>query len=217
MELLIKRVLQHDADVVVLTEFRPQESGAKIVKLLGEAGYTCSSPARVLAMTHTVLVGSRRPFTIVPLAGIPAGNEQRVLLAQFDGFAILGVYFAQKEEKRVLFDFIIQRCVPMLGERGAVVGDFNTGRAFLDEKESTFACIDSFEQLENSGLVDSWRSRNPDGREFSWYSRFGNGFRIDHIFSTPAMDRALTKIGYDHSPRIGKETDHSAMVAEFNL
>ena len=168
-------------------------------------------------MTHTVLVGSRRPFTIVPLAGIPAGNEQRVLLAQFDGFAILGVYFAQKEEKRVLFDFIMQQCVPMLGVRGAVVGDFNTGRAFLDEKGCSFACIESFEQLENSGLVDSWRSRYADGKEFSWYSNYGNGFRIDHVFSTPAMDRALTKIGYDHEPRIQKETDHSVMMAEFDL
>ena len=117
----------------------------------------------------------------------------------------------------MLFDFIMQRCVPMLGERGAVVGDFNTGRDLLDENGCSFACIDSFKQMARSGLIDSWRSRNPDGREFSWYSRFGNGFRIDHVFSTPAMDRALTKIGYDHETRIQKETDHSAMVAEFDL
>jgi len=71
--------------------------------------------------------------------------------------------------------------------------------------------------MERSGLIDSWRWRNPDEREFSWYSHLGNGFRIDHIFCTESMHQTLTKMGYDHLPRTSKETDHSAMVAEFNL
>jgi exonuclease III len=215
VDLLLKRILSHDAEVVVLTEFHQEASGEKIITCLSEAGYRCASTTGVLPKTNTVLIASRLPFVIVPLPALLAEDNPRALLARFEKFAVLGVYFAQKEEKRSLFDFIRVHGIGLLGTRGLVTGDFNTGRAFLDEKGRSFACIDCFEDLERLGLVDSWRSRNPTGQEHSWYSNFGNGFRIDHVFSTPALDGAITRIGYDHAPRTTKETDHSALITEF--
>ena len=218
IERLLGRILGAEADVVVLTEFHRDASGDKITAALMANGYTCSSPETASPKNNTVMIASRRRFTVVPLVGLSDSDHPRALLAQFEGFSVFGVYFAQKEDKRSLFNFIMQQGVPLLGPRGVVTGDFNTGKAFSDETGRSFYCIDSFEQLEQSGLVDSWRSRNPEAREFSWYSRpWNNGFRIDHIFSTPAMDQAVTRIGYDHLPRTEKETDHSAMVAEFDL
>jgi len=90
-----------------------------------------------------------------------------------------------------------------------VIGGFNTGLPFEDEADNTFYCVNDFNNLLSIPLIDSWRSRNKDKKEFSWYSNSGAGFRIDHILSTPAMDQAIQSIGYDHNPRIKKATDHS--------
>ena len=52
-----------------------------------------------------------------------------------------------------------------------VIGDFNTGRASVDEPGNTFFCRDRFEALETeAGLVDAWRSRNGDRMEPTWFS-----------------------------------------------
>jgi exodeoxyribonuclease III len=215
VDLLLERILQHEPEVVVLTEFHQEESGRKITAGLAKAGFKCATTQGVTPKTNTVLIAGKLPFSIVPLEGLEPKDNERALLARFEGFSVLGVYFAQKEAKRSLFDFIRLQGIGLLGDRGLVTGDFNTGRAFLDEEGRSFDCIDCFEELEHSGLVDSWRSRHPEVKEYTWYSNFGNGFRIDHMLSTPAMDRSITKIAYDHAPRMEKETDHSAMIAEF--
>ena len=129
----------------------------------------------------------------------------------------MGAYFPIKQEKRSVFDFICSRGIELLGTHGVLIGDFNSGKAYLDEVGRTFSCIDCFERLETVGLIDSWRSRNPDGREFSWYSSGGNGFRLDHVFCTAALDAHISSIRYCHMPREQKTSDHSAMIVSFGL
>jgi exodeoxyribonuclease-3 len=55
-----------------------------------------------------------------------------------------------------------------------------------------------------------------DRKEFSWYSPAGNGFRIDHVFSTKEFDKNISYVGNDHAPRLEGETDHSALITECN-
>ena len=97
---------------------------------------------------------------------------------------------------------------------GLVIGDFNTGNFYEDEKNATFSCTREFNELKVNGLIDSWRSRNKDIKEFSWYSHAGNGFRIDHIFSTPIINDRIKDIYYSHNEREQKISDHSAMIVE---
>jgi len=96
-----------------------------------------------------------------------------------------------------------------------IIGDFNTGAHKLDESGSTFYCAEQFDQLSSAGLIDSWRTRNPLLREFSWYSNAGNGFRIDHAFSSSIADGGIQRIYYNHEPRDSGITDHSALVVEY--
>lgn len=112
--------------------------------------------------------------------------------------------------------FIINNIIPALGRRGMILGDFNTGRHYIDEPGKTFYCADSFISLEDSGLIDSWRKRNMDKKEYSWYSSAGNGFRIDHVFSTKEIDESISFVEYNHAPRQEGETDHSALIVECN-
>lgn len=191
----------------------------KLTKGLTQEGYQCQSTTGVGPKVNTVMIASRIPFKVVRLEELVAQDYPRILMAKFEKFSVAGVYFAQKEEKRTLFDYLMKHGVRYLGDKGLVTGDFNTGRAYLDEPGKSFACIDAFEHLEKHGLVDSWRSRNPGKRESSWFSSkpHMNGFRIDHVFSTLAMDRAITKVYYDHAPRLEKDSDHSALLTEFDV
>ena len=64
------------------------------------------------------------------------------------------------------------------------------------------------------GWVDAWRSRNPESREFSWYSTAGNGFRLDQSLSSLSFDDNIKTVSYDHLPRESRATDHSAMIVD---
>jgi exonuclease III len=213
---LLSRITSYSADIIVLTEFRNNRCSDLIKNKLYEEGYLWQSTAiSGSSRANTVFISAKIPFTTEQLVSIPH-IQDRAILAKFEQFYLLGVYFAQRKEKKLLFDFIINDVVPTFAGKGVVIGDFNTGRSYIDEPGKSFYCIDSFVQLEVIGLIDSWRKRNVDKREYSWYSHAGNGFRIDHVFSTKEMDGLITYIEYDHTPRLEGETDHSALLVEFS-
>jgi exonuclease III len=212
---IIARIANHNADTIVLTEFRENKNSSIIKGHLRDNGYLWQNTCMQKGNINSILVASRLKFENMPLPGLPEDCINRALMINFPDFVLLAVYFAQKEEKQKLFDYISESCITSLLPKGLIMGDFNTGKPFLDEHAKTFFCIDAFNNLENIGLIDSWRSRNPECKEFSWYSNAGNGFRIDHVFCTAELNQAVKQIGYDHAPRIKGETDHSAMYVEF--
>ena len=217
LEKLLSRILSLNADTLVLTEFRENKNAVIIKNSLTEAGYLWQSACDNDSSINSIFIASRVEFEKAYLFGLPVSCRHRALLVKFSNFSLLAVYFAQGKEKQTLFDYISSCCVQELLPRGLVIGDFNTGRPYLDEANKSFACTESFANLEKIGLIDSWRSRNLECREFSWYSNRGNGFRIDHVFSTLLLDQSIQHVGYDHLPRINDETDHSAMIVEFSV
>ncbi|TSA35538.1 MAG: hypothetical protein D4R65_04325 [Verrucomicrobiaceae bacterium] len=130
--------------------------------------------------------------------------------------AVYGVYFSQNRAKAGLFNFLAEGSHHPSETVHFIVGDFNTGLHFHDEKSATFSCTAEFKALSKSGLVDSWRNRHPNTKEFSWYSNHGNGFRIDHAFASLEADPLIQRVYYDHKPREAKITDHSALAVEIS-
>jgi len=195
-----------DADCIVLSEYRLDEKG--LASKLATLGYTHQHTGAQYPKENSVLVASRLPFV--------AGNAtQRIAAVTIQDLNLLGVYFPQGDEKRPVFREIREQVAS--GSNTLVIGDFNTGKPFIDESGNTFACVDEFEALEQHGLIDSWRSRNPEGREFTWYSNKGNGFRIDHAFCTKSVNARIDLVEYIHAPREQKVTDHSALIVELSV
>jgi endonuclease/exonuclease/phosphatase family metal-dependent hydrolase len=56
-----------------------------------------------------------------------------------------------------------------------------------------------------------------EGREFSWYSTRGNGFRIDHAFLSPALAARAGEIRYSHDERFTGLSDHSALILDLDV
>lgn len=128
---------------------------------------------------------------------------------------LFGCYFPNSERKRPVFDFLLDLPAEYLQQQTLLIGDFNTGRFHEDEAGATFACADQFEALLGQGWVDTWRSRNPEAREFSWYSRgWNNGFRLDQALASPSLDPRIKAVNYSHSEREAGISDHSMLIVD---
>jgi exonuclease III len=55
--------------------------------------------------------------------------------------------------------------------------------------------------IEEKNYIDAWRLINKDKREFSWYSNFENGFRIDHAFVNEKYSSKVLNCFYSHEER----------------
>lgn len=213
---ILDSVFKHDPDTVVFTEYRENGNGLLLRNTLAEKGYITFASSSIEAKKNAVAIASRSPCVISTFPIELKTHSHRAIMARFENLSILGVYFAQNQEKKILFDFINSRCQELFGKNGLIIGDFNTGKHYLDESKKTFHCAREFEQLETGFLIDSWRSRNPDAKEYSWYSNAGNGFRIDHVFSTPELDNKLSSVLYSHDERESGISDHSALIADYS-
>lgn len=73
------------------------------------------------------------------------------------------------------------------------------------------------DRIAKAGFVDLWRRANRDGREFTWFSNKGNGFRLDHAFASRAVADRVKEVRYSHAEREVKGlSDHSALIVELD-
>jgi exodeoxyribonuclease-3 len=208
---LTARLLSYDADILVVTEFRANDTGTQLIAQLEDAGYATSHPGAEPAK-NTVLIASRsqidRSWTF--------GDEldaHHLWCADVDGTVVCGVYTPQGAAKLPYWEALIDRA--RSGDVDLLIGDFNTGNNDVDKdpKGTKFVGPEMPSLLMASGYTDVWRSLHPDTREYSWFSRPGdNGFRLDYLFATPEMTQRIGSCEFDHHPRLAYETDHSALV-----
>lgn len=208
----------HEADVLVLPEYRANGPGARLMVLLDRLGFCHQADSRPAAGTNGVAVVARRPWTSIrqPLERTP--YAQRVLEIVFDGFTLGAVYFPLNASK---VTFWREQFLPLARLRLAspyvFMGDWNTGRHYIDEAGATFFGAPEFEAMTTDGWTDAWRSLHLDGREYSWFSNRGNGFRLDHAFLSSGIEPALRGATYSQAERAPGITDHAALILDLDV
>ena len=112
-------------------------------------------------------------------------------------------------------------------------GDFNVAPADLDVWDPAAAHGGThvseperaaFRTLLDWGLEDTWRSRNPGLRRFTWWDyRAGNfqrdeGMRIDHLLATGPVAARIVAVEVDREARKGKPvpSDHAPLVLDLD-
>ncbi len=137
---------------------------------------------------------------------------------------ILNVYAPNDPRENAAFwrELTALYAAPRVRKPDVLLGDFNvvdldTDRApaRLDPEAATSSLRDFITSL---GLVDGWRTRNGNAREFSFYQKSsGSQSRIDRIYTTPSL------LSMSHSWNIapsGIPTDHrlvSVALPDYNL
>lgn len=197
----------------MVTEFRANVAGARLITRLEGAGYATSQPSAAPEQ-NTVLIASRRGIERSQAFGSEGLDSRHLWCAEVDEILVCGVYMPQRTAKLPYWEALIARA--RTSGVNLLIGDFNTGNNDLDKDPNgtNFIGPEMPGRLVDSGYTDVWRSLHPGVRDYSWYSRPGdNGFRLDYIFAMPELARQISACEFDHAPRVAGETDHSGLVA----
>lgn len=210
-------LLEHAADVIVLTEFR-RTTGGQIAGVLYDHGWEHQLWTDPPARTNGILVASRWPLEPRPtMIGIGEALERRWLETAVPdlGLSLGGVHIPCGGRASGRTDFF-RELVDIARDRAAepfvLIGDFNVGRHHLDEEGKSFSCTRYLRELEAAGYVDAWRTLHPEAREYTWYSHEGKGFRIDHALLSPPLAPRLAGAAYSHAEREAGLSDHSLLL-----
>lgn len=217
---IVKTIAGHAPDIVTLQEFRRGSGEAEITSGLKALGLKFIYIPETKGKENTILIASKFGFDAGPFLPEP-NNPLHMLEAYFSegslGFelSLICVHFPQKKSQVPLFKALKTDSESLLGMNAIIVGDMNCGIPLIDSDSKSFYATHYYQDLLQEGWIDSWRSRHPKAREFTWTSnRTGNRFRYDQILASPMMDKRLKAVIYDHAPRERKASDHSAIIAE---
>ena len=208
----------YDADVVVLSEYRPKSTGPLLLDLEGR-GYGHF----VLSDPHPnvggVAIASRlRMVEEKPLGALGAfAPRLRIARIPDANLRVCGFYGPLPRDPyhewwrgalRALRD---QASFPMI-----VAGDFNTGAPGGDGPGPRFLCSEYFAKLATLGYVDLWRrEREVGAQEHTWYGP-RHPYRIDHAFGSRSVLPRVERCWYSHAERERKISDHSIVLVELS-
>ena len=223
LEEICKQLETWNADVVGLSEFRESATSQSIARHLEQLGLkhqltTVNASDRGL---NYLLLASRHPLEVQPANGI-LESSGRWLHAKLDSLDVIIVHVPNRSEAKWQFHAEAAARFGELKDAPAVCfGDTNTGQPKLDEENPFFNRreADWFDKIDETGWSDLWRQRNPEGREFTWYSNHGNGFRLDQLFAPRTFADSITNVEYDWGTggRDAKLSDHAAITFGVNL
>jgi len=211
----IVRVLAENSetDIYVLTEYRNNSNKEYLKTELENIGYHFQYNPNSDPKLNSVLIASKIEFKTEIFEDLKE-HKQRVIKIFNNDFSIYGCYFPLKNLKKDVFEFLIKQIENNKNENIVIVGDYNTGKNYIDAKGKTFYCSEYFDKLEQNGMTDAWRLVNGEKKEFSWYSHSGNGFRLDHCFIKSTLNTRVISCEYNHKYREEKVSDHSMMRFE---
>jgi len=170
----------------------------------------CAPPsATVRPSKHQSL--DRRIALLVPATYEP---WRTIAMKVRSNVIVVGLYFALKEAKRPYWDWLLANAQALWEQDVILAGDFNTGKPSIDEAGQTSTSSDQQSAFEELGFVDCWRSANPLGGDYTWFSSANNEFRLDYAWASPCMASRVTTIRHDHSARLAAMTDHATVVAD---
>lgn len=204
----------HDADILVISEYRGGDSANRLREALAALGYRHATMLTPAAGKNGVLVAARHPFGEHGAVSDAVPEPCRMVRVEFPGLVLCGIYMPNLLAKVPYWEALIAALAAKVNDAALAIGDFNTCRAHVDEPGAIDATAHFIDKVEAVGFCDLWRRRYPEGREYSWYSTRGNGFRIDHAFLSPVLAARAGPIRYSHDERLAGLSDHSPLILD---
>lgn len=216
---IASKITSHRADLVALQEFQPGDRGRELINLLDQAGYSVT----IAGSTGKGICNAL--FSKVPIS--PATPPGSLPGEQWSGFWLESVagplslsfvhipVLGYRRERQLYCDAILKRCTDSHSVLHAIVGDLNTTPPGVNEPGKRLPGGKWLRDLAGLGWLEAWRHVNTTAEEYSWYSRFRNGFRIDQAWLSPSLAQHLVGAALDHSARDEDLSDHSILLVDF--
>jgi exodeoxyribonuclease-3 len=211
-------------NVLVLTEVKAGDAAVLLVKDLESSGFTVTwSEPRQSAEDRNHTIVASKGYSVIPLT-LPLDSPRLVgarIASHLGPLDIVGLYSltngmtADSSRQRAGFQAAVvealsvgDRSVPLLvaGDLNVLPDEPSPARSLFAEHD--FAFYRSFS--ERLGLTDTYRFRQPNGRDQTWYGPSG-GQRLDHALLSHAVIDRVTECAIDHGPRQEKISDHAAL------
>ena len=212
---LVPWLAKIDADILVLTEYKSGPLGDELKALLAHAGYPHFLSHSQGPFNLGTAIASKQSLKIAELPIPAASDHWRSIGVCVDDIDVFGFYFPLKEAKGLYWNWLLANAEKLRDRKVVLIGDFNTGKIRIDEAGESFDCQDKHEALERIGFKDTWRTAYPVDRDYTWYSSYGNGFRLDYIWASPSFLPFIHRVWHEHEARLAHYSDHSAVVADF--
>lgn len=241
MEQLTSWLVRARPDVVCLQETKVEDEKFPAGEI-GDAGYAfCHFGQRtyngvaILARYGLALEDVKRN-----LDDDPADAHRRLIAATVEGIRIVNVYVPNGQELTApAYQYKLEWLARLKAdlvrhhrpdEPLVVCGDFNVAPDPIDvhnpkkwDKTVLFddAARDRLREVMSFGLVDAFRKKHPEAKEFSWWDyRLGAykrnwGLRIDLALVTEPLFARVTDVHIDKGPReMERPSDHTPVVVD---
>jgi exodeoxyribonuclease III len=217
MARIVNALVGHEADILVLSEYRGGDSAIRLLQALNTLGYAYTTELAPPLNRTGVLIACRFPFRDHGAVGSSLPEPYRMLSVEFPAFRLTGIYMPNLRAKIPYWEALISALSAGSGALALAVGDFNTCRPYLDEAGAIDKTAHYMDRIAELGFCDLWRRRHPTLREYSWFSTKGNGFRIDHAFLSHGLAARAGDIRYSHEERLAGLSDHSLLIPDLRL
>ena len=206
----------HEADILVISEYRGGDSANRLRAMLAGLGYPYATTLTPPPGKNGVLIAARHPFGEHGAVSDAVPEPYRMVRVEFAGLVLCGIYMPNLLKKVPYWEALIASLAAEADGAALAIGDFNTCRAYVDERGAIDATAHFMDRIEAIGFCDLWRRRYPEGREYTWYSTRDNGFRIDHAFLSPVLAARANAVRYSHEERLAGISDHSPLILDLD-
>lgn len=200
-----------DSDIIILTEYRNNHK-ENIYNIFLNLWYKFIYNSTTENNKNALIVASKIDFDREKIE--LQEHSHRIIKLYKDDVIIYWCYFPQWREKKIIFDFLIKEAEKHQDKKIIITWDINTGKHFIDENWKTFIYSNYINILEEIWIIDAWRLKNENTKDYSWYSHSWNWFRIDHFFISENLSKYIIDCQYNHIYREQKISDHSLIYLE---
>ena len=212
---IVDAISAYQPDVIILCEFRL--SGDPFLrKALFRQGYASVARGGCPRRCNGVVIASKLPLKRKRILSRRVEDPHRMVVAEFEELHVVGVYMPNLLRKTPYWDAVLRSSRHFKNRPTLLIGDFNTTRHFVDEPGQVCKTSQYMDLIEAAGFRDLWRHRNPEAREYSWYSHRGNGYRLDHAFFSASLAERVQRVWYSHAERQAGLSDHSIILADIS-
>ncbi len=150
----------HDADILVLSEYRGGEAAVRLLAALASLGYRHATALAPPAGRSGVLIAARCVFRDHGEVDGGLPEPYRMVGVEFPTFRLVGIYMPNMLAKVPYWETLISTLRRGNGGHALAIGDFNTCRPYLDEAGAIDKTAHYMDRIAEIGFCDLWRHRN---------------------------------------------------------